>query len=140
MIGGWVCVCSCHVSVCHLQVKDVQNEIRVLKKFRGHPNIIGLMDHSSHQKGNGQVRSGYWEYTMTALFQSRTLPLTHPLIQFHQHVYHLLFPVYPMGTAWDLIERHSNQGGEGRWPFTEEDCLRIVLGAARALGAMHDTK
>ena len=52
----------------------------------------------------------------------------------------MLFPVYHMGTAWDFIERHMKEGGNGRWPFTEIQCLDIILGTVRALGAMHEAK
>jgi serine/threonine protein kinase len=89
-------------------VKDAQNEIRMLKTFNGHPNIIRLLDQASTQKGNGQT------------------------------LCYMLFPVYRMGTAWDLIEQHTKAGGEGRWPFSEIQCLDIILGTVRALGAMHD--
>lgn len=91
------------------QIEDAQNEIRMLQTFRGHPNIIQLIDHSTSQKGNCKIC-------------------------------YMLFPVYTMGTAWDLIERHSREGGNGQWPFSELQCLDIMLGTVRALGAMHDMK
>jgi serine/threonine protein kinase len=82
----------------------------MLKTFNGHPNIIRLLDQSTSQKSNGQT------------------------------IVHMLFPVYRRGTAWDQIEQHTKNGGEGRWPFTEIQCLDILLGTVRALGAMHDAK
>ena len=40
---------------CYVQVKDAQNEIRMLKAFNGHPNIIRLLGQSSVPKNSAQV-------------------------------------------------------------------------------------
>lgn len=71
------------------QLEDAHDELRALQMFRGHDYIIHLLDHNSlkhppksHTQGMTSGRN----------------------VQF-------LFPLYPLGTVWDLIEKALAGGG-----------------------------
>ena len=90
------------------QVADAHNELQVLQLLHRSENIIKLLDHSSRTLGANGAR--------TVLF---------------------LFPLYQGGTIWNLIER-ANEQEASQWPFTENRALRMLVGIARGLQAMHD--
>lgn len=94
------------------QLDEARSEIENLTILRGHPNIIELIDHGSATPPN-QPRQFY-----------------------------LLFPLYPVGTAWEAIERASigidpaSRTGPP-WPFPEKRAIRVILCIAKALDFMH---
>lgn len=94
------------------QLEEARTEIENLLLLRGHPNIIELIDHGSATPPN-QPRQFY-----------------------------LLFPLYPVGTAWEAIERASlgidpSSRIGPPWPFPEGRAIRVTLCAAKALEYMH---
>lgn len=94
------------------QIVDAQNELQALQRFRGHENIVRLIDHSS--SASKQHSNGTREFRM-------------------------LFPIFHAGTAWDAIERASPQESVGcPWPFTERRALSVLMGATRGILAMHE--
>mmetsp|Transcript_16582 Transcript_16582/g.24947 ORF Transcript_16582/g.24947 Transcript_16582/m.24947 type:complete len:537 (-) Transcript_16582:176-1786(-) len=100
------------------QLADANNELRMLQRFRGHPNIINLVDNCNVAVGkkNSNTRQLYF-----------------------------LFPIYHVGTCWDLIEAalsggDSQLGPPSCWCFNERQALEIILGTARALIALHDSQ
>lgn len=90
------------------QVADAHNELQVLQLLHRSENVIKLLDHSSKTLGANGAR--------IVLF---------------------LFPLYQGGTIWNLIER-ANEQEASQWPFTEARALRMLVGIARGLQAMHD--
>ena len=51
----------------------------------------------------------------------------------------MLFPYYPLGTAWDSIERANPHQSEGpAWPFDEHMALHIIINVCYGLMAIHD--
>ena len=98
------------------QLDDAQNELRALQRFAGHDHIVALVDHcTTHAPGK---------------------PASHKMV-------HMLFPLCPLGTCWDVVERSIGIGSADtaagdRWPFDERRALRVCLGVAQALDFMHD--
>ena len=96
------------------QMADAKNEMEALQRFRSVPEIIDLLDSSvatSRAHSNG---------TKVVL---------------------MLFPLFPEGTVWDLVEHAGGSEQHlhpGPWPFDEYKAVRIVAGVARGLQAMHD--
>lgn len=50
-------------------------------------------------------------------------------------VIYMLFPLYDVGTTWDLIEAAADE--RAAWPFPEARALHILRGVCRGLDAMH---
>ena len=92
------------------QTSDAMAELQALQRFSGLcENIIELVDHGS----SSSKQSGHRQ----VLF---------------------LFPLYSNGSAWDAVERAVPVDAEGcPWPFSEHRALKVLMGAARALEAMH---
>ena len=65
------------------QIEDAHSELRALKAFANHPNIVRLVEHASTANKSGAQRN------------------------ILRHVY-LLFPFYQTGTCWDLIRCSSS--------------------------------
>lgn len=91
------------------QLDDAHNELRALRRFAGHDHIVPLVDHG--------------------VAAAPGKPASHKMAQ-------MLFPLYPLGTCWDIVE-HSLGSGDP-WPFDRRRALRVCLGVARALDFMHD--
>jgi len=92
------------------QIVEGHNEIDVLLELKGHPNIIQLFDYSSTQLTNSSSSASIRQIL-------------------------LVFPLYPRGTAWDIMEKASNMS---QWPFSEQKATYIILKVADALQFMHD--
>lgn len=96
------------------QVEDANNELKALNMFAGSkrsPYIISLLDFSSNP---GKTKNIMKEV-------------------------HMLFPLFPHGTAWDAVERAVPRDMEGSsWPFPEKRALQVVLGTARGLLCLHE--
>ena len=100
------------------QFKDAHAELSSLQMFSGnnhHPNIIELID--SGVLNNRPASSSS---------------------QIYEELY-LLFPYYPLGTAWDSIERANPHQSEGpAWPFDEHMALHIIVNVCYGLMTLHD--
>jgi serine/threonine kinase 16 len=95
---------------------EAKAEVEHLLLFRGHPNIIELIEYSKPSSSTSTGGGGG----------------TNTLKQ-----YLLLFPMYTQGTAWDRIEK-ANADPNLSWPFSEQVALEIILATAKALQYIHE--
>jgi hypothetical protein len=97
----------------------------MLVMFRGHPNIVQLIDSSNTPVGkkNSNVRQVYFPpFPLSFLLLHVALTLVSQLS--------FLFPLYHMGTCWDLIDTANNNTDmhsnlTTTWCFTEKQILEV---------------
>lgn len=98
------------------QLRDANLEVEALRRFGDCEHIISLVDYHVDRRTTSSSRP------MSASNPTQAL---------------LLFPWYPHGTVWDRVSDAASSGFSHKWPFPEHLALRLVLGAARGLWAMH---
>jgi serine/threonine protein kinase len=100
------------------QVVEAHHELDVLRQFqnvRG-KGIIELLEFNA--AANSASTGGSGSVAVSASSPKQVL---------------MLFPLYPMGTLWDAIEKESDS-----WPFPEHVALFLVMCAAEALLKLHE--
>lgn len=98
------------------QLREANLEVEALRRFDGCEHIISLLDYHVDRR---------------AASSSRPMSVSNPTQAL------LLFPWYPHGTVWDSVSDAASSGFSHKWPFPEHLALRLILGAARGLWAMH---
>jgi serine/threonine protein kinase len=97
------------------QVTEANSELDALKRFQGRSDgsIIELLEYSTGVE-SGSERGG-----VSAAKPRQVL---------------MLFPLYPLGTLWDRVEKGNNSNS---WPFPEHVALYVILCAAESLLVLH---
>ena len=111
---------------------DAKSELKLLKAFGAHPNLIAVLGASARA-------------------------MTMPGQRVESMEIHFLFPLYRDGSLFDIMwaalekKRSGSNGGNGSrdgsqgfgsdggaWPFPEPFLLQVASGVAKGLKAMHD--